>query len=259
MPDEFPTLEVVALIGVIAALVGMLQIRRSMSEIPRLGQALEAALRAGDLAGARSLCGRAEGAAFARIGLALVDALGRQPRPDARELQHVITTARKRAAAIAQRGRARDLVVTAVLIGAGAYALRASLGVGSSFYAMIGLALFVTALGPVFRRSMLSALVRACDGLFSAATAYLALRTPPDPASCRECHSTDSVRIASPALDPLKDLGLTELLVCRSCGLVRGRVERPEEIQGDATRGIELTPSEAPLGSSAEPEREHQG
>ena len=36
----------------------------------------ERALRAGDLAEARSLCGRAEGAAFSRIGLALVDALG---------------------------------------------------------------------------------------------------------------------------------------------------------------------------------------
>jgi hypothetical protein len=67
------------------------------------------------------------------------------------------------------------------------------------------------------------------------------------------------VRIASPALDSLKDVGLTELLVCRSCGLVRGRVEEPEAIRGDATRGIELSPDEAPLGSSAEPEREHHG
>jgi hypothetical protein len=256
--DEFPTLEVVALIGVIAALVGMLQLRRSMSEIPKLAHALERALRAGDLAEARSLCGRAEGAAFSRIGLALVDALGKKPRPDARELQHVITTARKRAASIAQRGRARDLVVTAVLIGAGAYALRASLGVGGTFYAMIGAALLVTALGPVLRRSMLTRLVGASEGLFSAATAYLALERTPDPAACPECRSTASVRIGPPALGVLEELGVRELRVCRSCGHVRGRVEDPGAIASDAPRGIELT-SEPPLESSAEAGREHDG
>jgi hypothetical protein len=259
MPDEFPTLEVVALIGVIAALVGMLQIRRSMSEIPKLGRALERALRAGDLAEARALCGRAEGAAFARIGLALIEALGREPAPAPRELKHVITAARKRAAATAQRGRARDLVVSAVLIGAGAYAIRASLGVGSTFYGMLAAALFVTALGPVLRRSLLNAMVRASDGVFDAATAYLAQRTTRHRAACAECHSESSLRVGAPALDAVRDLGLTELFVCRSCGLVRGRVERPEAIQVEPARGIELTPMEPPLESSAEPGREHHG
>jgi hypothetical protein len=258
MPDEFPTLEVVALIGVIAALVGMLQIRRSMSEIPKLGRALERALRAGDLAEARALCGRAEGAAFARIGLALIEALAREPAPAPRELKHVITAARKRAAATAQRGRARDLVVSAVLIGAGAYAVRASLGVGSTFYAMLAAALLVTALGPVLRRSLLNAMVRASDGVFDAATAYLAQRTTRR-AVCLECHSEASVHIGAPALDAVRDLGLTELFVCRSCGLVRGRVERPEAIQVEPARGIELTPTDPPLESSAEPGREHDG
>src|SRR4051812_7616366 len=90
MPDEFPTLEVVAFIGVVAALVGMLQLRRGMSEIPRLATALERALRAGDLPEARALCGKAEGAAFARVGLALVDALGKQPRPDGVALKGIL-------------------------------------------------------------------------------------------------------------------------------------------------------------------------
>src|ERR1700748_2975489 len=128
MPDEFPTFEVVALIGVVAAFMGMLQLRRGMSEIPKLAEAVQAALRRGDLAGARALCGQAEGAAFSRIGLALIETLRREPQPSAATLRGVLASARKRASAAAQRGRARDLVVAAVLIGAGAYAIRASLG-----------------------------------------------------------------------------------------------------------------------------------
>ena len=259
MPDEFPTLEAVALIGVVAAFVGMLQLRRGMSEIPTLGLALERALRAGDLAQARALCGQAESAAFARIGLALVDALGREPRPDAGDLRQVITHARKRAAATAQRGRGRDLVVAAVLIGAGAYALRASLGVGKPFYAMLAAALLVTALGPVLRRSMLDKLVRASDGLLAAATVYLERQATPDEASCRECGSRDAAHFGPPALDGLGDYGLTELIVCRSCGLVRGRVPRPETIAEDPARGVRLAKQRAGSDSSPAPENEHEG
>jgi len=258
MPDEFPTLEVVALIGVVAALVGMLQLRRGMSEIPKLGPALERALRSGDLAQARALCGQAEGAAFARIGLALVEALAREPRPNAATLGQVLGQARRRAAAAAQRGRGRDLVVAAVLIGAGAYALRASLGVGRTFYAMIAAALLVTALGPVLRRSMLDKLVRASDGLLAAATAYLALRAAPGEPRCPECQSGDAVRIGAPALDSVRDLGLTEVTVCRSCGLVRGRVQHPAAITADAARGVALASPDG-AESSTENESEHEG
>ena len=259
MPDEFPTLEVVALIGVVAALVGMLQLRRGMSEIPKLAQSLEGALRAGDLARARALCGQAEGAAFSRIGLALVEALGREPRPDAAVLGQVLGQARRRAAKAAQRGRGRDLVVAAVLVGAGAYALRASLGVGRPFYAMIAAALLVTALGPVLRRSMLDKLVRASDGLLAAGTAYLTHRAAPDESSCPECHSRDAAYLGVPALAGVADLGLTKVSVCRSCGLVRGRVEHPHRITADAARGIELAPLEPAQESSAENESEHEG
>jgi hypothetical protein len=258
MPDEFPTFEVVALIGVVAAFVGMLQLRRGMSEIPKLSAALEGALRAGDLAGARALCAHAEGAAFARIGSALVETLGRDPRPTAATLRNVLATARRRATAAAQRGRARDLVVAAVLIGAGAYAIRASLGVGRAFYALIAAALLVTALGPMLRRSMLNALVRASDGLLGAATEYLTLDATPKRA-CPNCGSRDAVHVGAPALGSVSALGVNELTVCRHCGTVRGKVERPEAIAEDPAHGVRFTPLEPPLESSAEPEREHEG
>jgi hypothetical protein len=258
MPDEFPTFEVVALIGVVAAFMGMLQLRRGMSEIPKLAEAVERALRAGDLAEARALCGRAEGAAFARIGAALLDALDREPRPSAATLRHVLATARKRADAAVQRGRARDLVVAAVLIGAGTYALGASLGVGRAFYAMIAVALVVTALGPMLRRSLLERLVRSSDGLLAAATAYLSLNAARDDA-CPKCRSHEAARIGAPALDGLRDLGVTELAICKNCGFVRGQVARPEAILDDEPRGVRLTPLAPPVESSAEPESEHEG
>jgi hypothetical protein len=258
MPDEFPTLEVVALIGVLAALLGLLQLRRSMSEIPSLAAALKRALKAGDLPEVRAQCGQAEGAAFARIGLALADALGAETRPSERELRHVITNARKRSAKAAQRGRGRDLVVAAVLIGAASYAYGAKLDVGIAFFAMLGAALVVTALGPVLRRSMLDSLERESDGLLDAANAYLALKKSPDAAACSECGSGEAARIGSPALDTVRDLGLTELLVCKACGLVSGRVQDPHAIGHDEARGVRVV-AEKPLESTAVNEPGHEG
>lgn len=256
--DEFPTLEVVAFIGVLSALVGMLQLRSGLREIPKLSGALEAALRAGDLARARSLTARAEGAAFGRLGSALVEVLGREPRPNQRALETVLAQARRRAAAAAQRGRARDLVVAAVLIGAAAYAVRASLGVGRTFYAMLGAALLMTALGPVLRRSMLDTIVRASDGLLRAASAYLALEATTGRRPCPECGALETVELGSPALDPVSDLGVRALSVCRSCGRISGRVEAPGTIPIDDARGVRLRALEPELESSADAS-EHEG
>jgi len=258
--DEFPTLEVVALIGVLAALVGMLQLRSGLREIPKLSLELEAALRAGDLVRARALTATAEGATFGRMGSALVDALAREPRPTQRALESVLTQARRRAAASAQRGRARDLVVAAVLIGAAAYAVRASLGVGPTFYAMLGAALFMTALGPVLRRSMLDRVVRASDGLLRAATAYLALQAAAGRHPCPECSATEALELGPPVLDPLAALGLRALSVCRQCGRVSGYVEQPGSIAVDEARGVRLRAlePEPELESSADA-GEHQG
>lgn len=259
MPDEFPTLEVVAFIGVLAALVGMLQLRRGLREVPALTQALEAALRAGDLARARALAGEAEGAWFVRIGNGLVEALGREPRPKERDLEALVAQSRRRAAAAMQRGRARDLVVAAVLIGAAAYAVRASLGVGTPFFAMLGAALVMTALGPLLRRAMFDAVEKASDRLVRAAKAYLAGLAVAAGTPCPECGGRDLLLLVSPALGAVTELGLTELQVCRECGLVRGRIERPAAIVVDEARGVRLAAREVELESTAEPDHEHQG
>jgi hypothetical protein len=259
MPDEFPTLEVVAFIGVLAALVGMLQLRRGLREIPKLTQGLENALKAGDLARARAVAAEAEGAWFVRIGSALVEALGREPRPKPRELEALVAQARRRAVRAVQRGRARDLVVAAVLIGAAAYAVRASLGVGPAFYALLAAALVMTALGPLLRRSLLDAVVKASERLERAASTYLTQRATAPGVPCPECGSRDTLELGLPVLEGVRDLGLTELYVCRQCGLVRGRIQRPDAIGLDAGRGVRLAARETELESSAEPDHEHQG
>ena len=145
MPDEFPTLEVVALIGVLVAVVRTLQLRVALTELPKLGAELQRAIRAGDLKAAQSLCDRTEGAAFARVGSAVVASLAQRAGAAPNELRRVVRDEKKRAATAAQRKRGRDLVVAAVLIGAGAYALRGGLGVGTAFYALLGIALVITA------------------------------------------------------------------------------------------------------------------
>jgi hypothetical protein len=256
--DEFPTLEVVAFIGVLAALVGMLQLRSGLREIPKLSAALEAALRAGDLGRARALTATAEGAAFGRVGSTLVEALEREPRPNQRSLEVVVAQARRRAAAAAQRGRARDLVVAAVLIGAAAYAVRASLGVGRAFFAMLAAALVMTAIGPVLRRTMLDTIVRASDGLLRAAGSYLALQAAQRAEPCAECGALEALEVGAPTLDPLAELGIRTLSVCRRCGHVSGYAERPGSIAVDDARGVRLRAAEPELESSADPS-EHEG
>lgn len=258
MPDEFPTLEAVAVIGVIAALVGTFQLRVALAEIPKLAKDLEQALRAGHLDAARALCARAEGAGFAGIGGAVVGVLGREPLPSAVELQRTADAARRRAQKLAQRGRARDLVVAAVLIGAGAYATGAALGVGAFFYAALGVALAATALGPLLRRSVLRELEQASTGVVAAAVAYLNGRGGAEPRACSECASTEALRLAPPALAGVERFGIERLDVCLACGHVSGRVADPRAIEPNPAGGVELS-APPPEKSSTAPDREHQG
>lgn len=260
VPDEFPTLEAVAAIGVIAALVGTFQLRAALGEIPKRANDLERALRAGDLDTARTLCGRAEGAGFAAIGGAVVGALGRTPAPNASELRRTSDAALRRAERLAQRGRARDLVVAAVLIGAGAYATGAALGVGAFFYAGLGLALAATALSPVLRRVLLRELERASKGLLEAALAYLGGRGGSENRACEICGAIESLRLGPRALTCVERFGVERLDVCLTCGRVTGQVASPRAIIPDPAEGVDLISALPPAEKSTTAhDREHDG
>jgi hypothetical protein len=225
VPDEFPTLEAVVIIGVIAALVGTFQLRAARSEIPKRAKDLERALRAGDLNTARALCGHAEGAGFAAIGGAVVGALGRTPLPEASELP-----------------------------------TSAALGVGVFFYAALGLALVATAFSPILRRAVLHELEQSSTGVLAAALAYLGDGRGHEIDGCSACGATESVRLGPLALAGVERFGIERLDVCLDCGRVSGQVAAPRAIVVEPTGGVELHSALPPAeNSSAAPDREHHG
>jgi hypothetical protein len=260
VPDEFPTLEAVALIGVIVAVVRTWQLRVALAEIPKLAEGLERALRAGDLPAARELCANSEAAAFARVGSAVLERLGEARKAQPNELRRGVRDAKKRAATAAQRKRGRDLVVAAVLIGAGAYALSGGLGVGPTFYVLIAGALVITALGPVLRRATLVALEQASDRLLAAAIEYKRPEAGFDAGPCPECGATQALEVSGDALGSLAKLGVATLRVCRECGGVRGRASSPVSVPPDPLPGVRTSNSVPPPPElPADPESEHQG
>jgi hypothetical protein len=167
MPDEFPTLEVVLFIGTLVALARTAALWSGLRKAPALTRALGDALRARDLGRARSLCDRSSAAIAARFGHALVEGLATNDGPDAatRSLERALARARQSV----RRGHARDLAALALLVGAGAYAERATLGVGRLFYGLLAVALGLTVLGTLLRQQTLRSLVGAAAPLAAAA------------------------------------------------------------------------------------------
>jgi hypothetical protein len=167
MPDEFPTLEAVAVIGTLVALARTFALFSGLRQIPALARALEQALRTGELGRARSLCDRSPAAAAAHFGHALV--AGLESPEGASAPERSVERALSRTQKSVRRGHARDLAAAAVLIGAGAYATQASLGVGRLFYALLGAALALTVLGAVLRQQALGAIAATVGPLTQAA------------------------------------------------------------------------------------------
>jgi hypothetical protein len=172
MPDEFPTLEAALLIGTLVALARTWALGSGLRQTPHFARALEVALSSRDLARARALGERSRAVTAAHFGHVLVEGLdGTLGAAGAnRSLERAFARTRTRV----RRGLARDLAVLAVLFGAGAYAARAPLDVGSLFYGLLGLALALTVFGAILRQRTLQALVVASRPLGEAARAAVA-------------------------------------------------------------------------------------
>jgi hypothetical protein len=167
MPDEFPTLEAALAIGTLVAFARTFSLWSGLRATPALMRALEDALRARQMDRARKLCDQSRAITAARFGRALVDALtGSDTKLGA---EQVVDRALSRASAGVRRGHARDLVALAVLVGAGAYAERAALGVGRLFYGLLLAALVLTVVGALLRQSTLRRLVTSRASLTIAA------------------------------------------------------------------------------------------
>ena len=129
MPDEFPTLEAVAALGVLALLIRTLLVASEMQSVPKLAAELVRALAAGNRSSALSACNAPAAPALARSAREMIALVGDPPYgPDtALDLKQEQRELEQDLARRAESGRARDLIVLIVLIGAMAFAVLSNL------------------------------------------------------------------------------------------------------------------------------------
>jgi hypothetical protein len=261
VPDEFPTLEVVALLGVLTALLRALSLWSALRTTPELAQSLTAALRARDPVKARAICERAEGAAFASLVSALLDELRQNPTADRETLERAARAAYARAAHAVRRGRARDLAALALLVGAVAYAFGSphGLGVGPIFYTLSVVGLVLLAMGPLLRWQNLRLLEAWTDRLVEAASAKGERASLSSVGPCPECGSGDELAFTPVALSRLAEFGVTELSACSECGALWGSVADPEALARKSEFVTRLSGGEVSDEDAADPDEEHEG
>ena len=235
MPDEFPTLEAVAALGVLALLIRTLLVASEMQSAPRLAAELIGWLGEGNRAAALAACNAPAAPALARAARELIVLAGEPPygpgaaadlAEEQRELEQDL--ARR-----AESGRARDLIVLAVLISAMAFAVLSSLAVSKWFHALTALAALLLIVGYVMR-SRLRRIERVeLRRVGEAATRML--EAAPGPSSprhslhsidggCTVCGETLFLVARDAALGTsLPNLGIHELRICKNCGFVVGQ------------------------------------
>jgi hypothetical protein len=258
VPDEFPTLEVVALLGVLAVLLRAVSLGSALRSTPELARRLEAALRARDPVKARSVCDEADAPAFAYLGTALIDEVERNPATDRATLRRAADAALARASEAARRGRGRDFAAMSLLAGAIAYALGSKLGVGPVFYTLTGIGLVLFGIGPWLRFQNLRLVEAFSDRLVEAASEKGERASLSSVGPCPECGSSDELRFTPSALERVRELDVSELSACARCGAVWGSVDDPDALAKKRNLVTRVTgPSAAE--EAADLDEEHEG
>jgi hypothetical protein len=235
MPDEFPTLEVVAALGVLALLIRTLLIASEMRTVPQFAGELSRSLGVGDRGAALSACNAPTAPALARSARELITLVGDPPYGPqaAADLQQEQAELEQDLALRAESGRARDLIVLAVLIGAMAFAILSSLVVSRWFHGLAALASVLLIVGYVMRSRLRSiervelgrigeAALRMLQAASQAAPARRSLRSLDG--GCTVCGETLFLMAHDAALgSSLPALGIHELRICKNCGFVTGQ------------------------------------
>jgi len=230
LPDDFPTLEVVAALGLTVAAVRAYLIQSLAGSVKKLHSDVLARLRAGDVAGALALAKGSPARAYPRVAEQVIAAAadaapGEDPARTAQRLAQVYETTFALEAWRIQSSRGRDLVVLAVLVSAALYAYRAGLTVGTLFYVMVGLGCGLIVWSVASRRSLLDRTRAASVELIDAAAKLVPNDVRGVGGSCSQCGALEHVAVADPErLDGLSRLGVEELRICRSCGHIDGQV-----------------------------------
>jgi hypothetical protein len=269
MPDEFPTLEAVAALGVLALLLRTVLVASEMRSLPGFAQALGRALATGDRSAALAACNAAAAPALARSARELIADVGDPPYgPEAAlDLQNDQAELEQTLARRAESGRARDLVVLAVLLGAITFAFLSRLPVSIWFHTLTAGAALLLVVGYVMRSKLrriehgeLQRIAASLGRMVTSATSV----TP----SRRSLHSIDGgCTVCGEALflvardaalgASLPALGIHELRICKNCGFVVGQAE-DSRILGEAALE-ELSVPLDPDAESSSDDTEHDG
>jgi hypothetical protein len=236
MPDEFPTLEAVAALGVLALLIRTLIVASEMRSLPAFAADLGRALAGGDRAAALAACNTPVAPALARSARELIALVGEPPYdPEAAlDVKHELNELEQDLARRAESGRARDVIVLSVLLGAMAFAVLSKLPVSTWFHALAAFASLLLVVGYALR-SRLRSIERVELGRI-AHSITLMLAAAPSESPRRSLHSIDGgctvcgetvFLVAHDAAlgTSLPALGIHELRICKHCGFVVGQAE----------------------------------
>jgi preprotein translocase subunit SecF len=175
MPDEFPTLEVIAALATLAVLVRAAQLVGALSELRSLSDKIAGALRIGDRETARKLCAESEGIEFARVARTILDALGSGPVDRdgvARAVKHASSRVEKRFRRASASGALAGLLLVGMLfytvfsrVSPGARAVPSTL-----FDVLVLLGVIVLTVGIFLNQRLSAETRRAAQSMLEAAT-----------------------------------------------------------------------------------------
>lgn len=269
MPDEFPTLEAVAALGVLALLIRTLLVASEIQTVPKLANELVRLLGAGDRLNALAACNAATAPALARTARDLIEVVGEPPYSAEATLDLKLEQAEleQDLARRAESGRARDLIVLTVLIGAMAFAALSNLLVTRWFHALAALASLLVIVGYVMRsrlrrveRAELSRIGEALSSMLAATPSPRSLRPSLHSidGGCTVCGESVFLLAHEASLGAsLPALGIHELRICKNCGFVSGQAEDAAAL----TRGAleELSVPASPEDEPSSDDTEHDG
>jgi hypothetical protein len=176
MPDEFPTLEAVAALATLAALVRAVQVYAAMRELRRLSAEIARPLRAGDHQAARRVIAESEAHAFSAAASALLEALGHGP-VEPRALARTVEQAARRVQKRSRRASASGLLVSALLVGLLVHAFVSRVSphpraAPSSFFdLLVVVGVVVLAVGVALNQLLTRETRRAAERMVASATA----------------------------------------------------------------------------------------
>jgi hypothetical protein len=252
MPDEFPTLEVVAALGVLALLIRIWLVASETRSLPPFAAKLCSFLRAGDRSAALAASGTVDAPALGRVVRELVSHVGEPPyHPEAvHELCVEQAECEQELARRAESSRARDLIVLAVLLSSMAFAALSHLAVSAWFQFLATAACALVCVGYVMRSQLRKVEQVAFSAIGEALAESVASSSNDNPSrpslhsidgGCTVCGSNlflvaqaESLGVALPAL------GIHELRICKQCGLVTGQAQDPDALARGALRELSV-------------------